>query len=36
LSSETQPPRDLARLLLASGPKQKRPSRGRPRRPGSR
>lgn len=27
---ETQPPRDPARLLLASGPKTKRPSRGSP------
>ncbi len=30
LSCETEPPRDLARFLLASGPKQKRPSRGLP------
>jgi len=30
LSSETEPPRDLARCLLASGPKQKRPSRVSP------
>ena len=30
LSSATKPPRDLARRPVASGPKQKRPSRGSP------
>ncbi len=36
LSCETEPPRDLARSLLASGPKQKGLLGGRPRRPVSR